>query len=190
MGREKAKLEILSELLSYPTVSQKDWQSDFSTDVQVGDLVSLNSAPVSKWFLSWVKKIDKTSSRFSTRYLLESVEDGELCWWSNVGFNIYNRKRVSERPKWKWDDKQHAFFSRWFKSCKRHDSYIVLPVLPEFHDDYSVTLNVRIRFGFTNFQNPKIFDNWKKLNMKDMEKYYLECVTKNNQEKGETKCQN
>jgi hypothetical protein len=175
MSRDKARISILSSLLSFPTINQKDWTSGIDNcDVIVGDLVSLCSAPESKWYLSWVKEIEKM--RHDTRYLLESIEDGSLCWWSNVGVNVYDRERVKNRPSWKWSDREFAFNSRWHKACRRNDSYIVLPCSVKFLDKYSVELDVRIRFGFSDFSNTKVFTDWRKLTIKEMESYYLECV--------------
>ena len=45
MGNTRARLMILSELMSFPTINNKYWRSDFGDDKpQVGDLVSLTSA--------------------------------------------------------------------------------------------------------------------------------------------------
>jgi len=173
MSKEKARLEILSTLLSFPTINQKDWDSDLASDAMVGDLVSLCSAPASKWYMSWVREIKNQNGY--RKYLLESIDDESLCWWSNVGVNVYNRKRVSESPTWQWDDDQFKFYARWLRVGRRNNAYIVLPCLPEFNDDGSVALNVRIRFGLSEFSNPKTFHNWKKLLSRDMDVYYKEC---------------
>jgi hypothetical protein len=174
MDYTKSKIEILSSLLSFPTINQKNWESDFQSKPIEGDLVSMSSAPASKWYLSWVIEIKKEST--NNEYLLKSIEDGSLCWWSNVGFNIYNREIVNERSTWKWSDQQFDFNTRWEKACKRNDAFIVLPASPKFNEDGSVILDVRIRLEMKDFSNPKTFPNWKKLTIKMMESYYLECV--------------
>lgn len=176
MAKNRAKILILSEILSFPTISGKNWRSDLScrTDLQIGDLVSLSSAPPTKWFLSWLREVDPNNGW--PKYLLESIEDGELCWWENVGLNIYSRERVTDRPSWKWDDKQFEFNDRWHKVCRNNDAYIVLPCQPVFHDDGSVLLDVRIRFQISDYRNPKTFPNWKKVTMKLMDSYYNESV--------------
>jgi hypothetical protein len=183
MSRDRARISILSELLSFPTVNQKDWHSfSFSnTDICEGDLVSLYSAPASKWYVSWVREVDENNGW--PRYLLESIDDGSLCWWVNVGINVYSRERVRERPAWQWDDKQFAFNDRWNKVAKRNDAYIVLPMPPVFRDDGSVTLDVRIRFGMVDFSCPETFSNWKKLTMKQMDAYYKKCENEYNNRK-------
>lgn len=172
MSKYRAKIAILSELMSFPTINQKDWDS-WDLKPEVGDLVSLSSAPASKWYLGWVVEIRGLDDY--PEYLLESIEDGSLCWWGNVGLNIYDRKRVSERVTWRWDDKQFAFNGRWLKVGRRNDAYIVLPCWAKFSDDGSVELNVRIRFGMNEFSYPRTFPNWKKTLMKDMDSYYKEC---------------
>ena len=177
--KSKARIAILSSMLSYPTVNQNDWISGMSSEnARIGDLVSLSSAPDSKWYVSWVREIRKNNSW--QEYLLESIDDGALCWWSNVGLNIYNRERILERPKWQWDDKQFAFSNRWFKACGRNASFIVLPILPLFNEDNSVVLDIRIRHNFSDFKYPKTFPSWNKMLMKEMEYYYRECVEKYN----------
>lgn len=178
MSKDRARLSILSSLLAFPTINQKDWQGGLFSEARVGDLVSLCSAPVSKWYLSWVKEVGGTKGY--PKYLLESIDDGELCWWENVGLNVYSRERVAERPTWRWDDKQFAFNSRWCKACKRNGAYMILPCLPVFNEDGSVMLDVRIRHGFNKFSDPQTFPNWKKLTIKEMEVFYLGCCAKYN----------
>lgn len=173
MGRNRARLLILSELFAFPTISNRHWKSDLMEDKpQIGDLVSLTSAPPSKWYLSWFREYDPNNGW--PKYLLESIEDGELCWWENVGLNFYDRERV--RKNWQWDDKQFEFNDRWRKVCRRNDAYLILPCQPEFNTDGSVLLDVRIRFQFSPYRNPRTFPDWKKVTMKQMDAYYKESV--------------
>ena len=174
MSKNRARLLILSELMSFPTINNKDWGYNCGCDTpQVGDLVSLTSAPPSKWYLSWLREYDPNNGW--PKYLLESVDDGELCWWENVGLNVYSRERVANRTSWQWDDEQFAFNDRWNKVCRKNGAYIVLPCQPVFNTDGSVILNVRIRFQFSDYQNPRTFKNWKKATMKELDAYYKEC---------------
>lgn len=178
MTKTRARLSILSELLSFPTINQKDWTSSIGMDkdLMVGDLVSLVSAPATKWYVSWLKEIDPNNGW--PKYLLESIDDGELCWWENIGLNVYSREIIAVRPTWRWSDKQFSFYDRWLKVGKRNDAYIVLPAFPKFSNDGSVTLDVRIRFSDSDFRNPKRFLNWKKMSMEMMADYYKESVVK------------
>ena len=163
--KNRARILILSNLLSFPTIRNKDWTSDLGGGVATaGDLVALSSAPASKWYLSWV--IENQPSSFGGKWLLESVDDGALCWWDNVGICYYSRERVAENPQWRWTDKQFAFQDKWNRVAKRNDAYIVLPRMPKFMDDGSVRLDVRIRHSLNEFSNPVVFPSWKKLTSK------------------------
>ena len=175
-ANHRACIEILSQLLAFPTISDKDWGYNCGCeDPQVGDLVSLQSAPPSEWFLSWLLEISENNGY--EKYLLESVQTGEQCWWSNVGLTVYNRKKVAERPRWKWNDAQFSFNDRWNKVCLKNYSYMVLPRLPMFHGDYSVTPNVRTRFNMSSYENPKTFRDWRKVTMKQMDEYFKKSVS-------------
>ena len=178
MSKYQAKINILSELLSFPTVRGKDWASVYGDNKAfVGDLVSLSSAPPSKWYLSWVRNYDPNNGW--PKYLLESIEDGELCWWENVGINVYSRERVKENPQWQWNDKQYALSYRWYKVCRKNEVYPVKACQPKFNDDGSVELDVRIHiFHQSDFHNPQIFPDHKKLTVRAMTRYYLDSATK------------
>lgn len=178
MTKNRARISILSELLSFPTINSKDWTSCyFETPPEVGDLVAMNCAPSTKYYLSWLREINEDEYGI-VRYLLESIEDGELCWWTNIGLSYYDRVRVSERPSWKWDDDQFGFNDRWLKVCQKNDTYIVLPCQSKFDDNGGVVLDVRIRFGLDDYRNPVHFDNWKKITNKEMDKYYKNSLEK------------
>lgn len=170
---ERSKISILSCLLSFPTISNKDWLSDFGNDKQprLGSLVSMTSAPESKWYLSWLEKVDLNNGW--TKYLLKSVEDHSLCWWENVALNYYDLKRVSDNPQWKWSDKQFKFYDRWRKVCYEwNGAYMVLPKQPVFNGE-KVTLGLRTRFNFNSgFKFENEFDCWRKVTMKQMDTFY------------------
>jgi len=180
MSIEKARLAILSELMSFPMIRSKDWivSPDLRDDLMCGDLVAMSSAPVSKWYLSWLKEIEIKDGY--TYYTLESIEDGELCRWSNISLTAYDRERVAQRPDWKWMDKQFEFYNRWMKTCSRNDdgrlrggSY------PIFNDDGSVELTLHIRILYDDdTKYIKIFPNWKKLTIKQMGEFYIESSSK------------
>ncbi len=174
MSKNRARLSILNRLLSFPTINGKHWSGSFGKEaVQVGDLVSLHSAPETKWYVSWVREIDRPNEDFP-RCLLESIDDETLCWWENVGINIYDRKEVAANPHWQWNDRQFAFQDRWMRVCSK--GYMVRPWSPVFGVDGSVSLNVRIRYGIDDYQNPIVFPNWKKVTVKMLAEYYQKCV--------------
>jgi len=171
MSKNRARLLILSNLMSFPTINNKDWGYNCGCDKpQIGDLVALSSAPPSKWYLSWLREYDPNNGW--PKYLLESIDDGELCWWENVSLTVYSREIVQGRPSWQWDDKQFEVNDRWHKVCRNKAAYIMLPCQPAFNADGSVTLDVRIRFGWDEYRNPRTFPDWKKLTMKQMADYY------------------
>ncbi len=143
-----------------------------------GDLVVLKGARQSRWYLSWYISCEKKDNCFNDSHLIESVETGELCNWSNVSFSILNRKIVDEHPEWRWTDKQWEFQEKWFRACyKYRDAYINLPCYPDFKEDGSVVLTIRKRFNFGE-PTSKTFESWKKLLTRDMTKWYDEVDKK------------
>lgn len=176
MSKNRARLEILSGLLSFPTIIGKDWH--VSSNPCIGDLVSLGFARPSKWYLSWLRGYEEERDGWP-EYLLESIEDGELCWWSNVRINIYNRDLV--KPSWQWDDEQFSFNDQWMEVYRENNSHFVLPRQPIFNFDDSVLMNVRIRFEPDGYQNPKTFPNWREVTVDDLDSYYKECCADYNE---------
>jgi hypothetical protein len=149
----------------------------FSDDeAQAGDLVALSSAPTSKWHLSWVRAVEDLGPHGS-RYLLESIHDGSLCWWSNVSVAYLEREQVAAHPSWLWTDRQHAFADRWTRACRvKRNAYITLPVPPVFTDGFEVTLGTRTRFGFDDYRPTRTFPDWRKVKVADMLAFYDEAV--------------
>lgn len=136
-----------------------------------GDLVLMQSAPASKWRLSWL--VERVGGDL---YLCASVIDRELCNWSNVRVAYLHRPTLKQHPEWRWDDDQFAFDDRWMKACKRHDPYIYRPLSADFGDDGVATIGVRCRFSrdaaYTTVQVP----NWRKITQRDMAGIYLALV--------------
>ena len=174
MTKNRARIMILSELLAFPTIHGKDWYSDYDVKPQVGDLVSMHSAAPSKWYLSWVREINLNNGW--PKYLLESIDDESLCWWENIGLTVYDRQRLKERHSWQWTDKQFQLSDRWRRVRKRRDEYIVVGVPPTFGENGAVTFDVRVRFSLGDYHNPRTFPNWKKVTIKMMDDYYVECL--------------
>jgi hypothetical protein len=169
---ERARISILYDVLSFPALPGK-WTSDIiSDDIRIGDLVSLSAAPPSEWYLSWVVDLPERGT-----YGLRSIETQRLCNWSNVGFNIYDRERVKERPEWKWCDKQYLIWDRLRKVCSKIEGYLVLPRLPVFYENGGVKMDARIRHGFdSDFTFPIEFDDWRKVTIPMMKDWYRTAV--------------
>lgn len=170
-----ARTEILSEVLSFPTIPGR-WIGDVTRSMEpvIGDLVSLYSCRPNKFYLSWVEGVRPETGE----YLLRSIEDGSESWWSNVGFNIYSRDLVRENPQWKWTDSQFAFFEKCKAACSNVNHIYIRPKTPIFHENGAVTLDVDIYMELTQFDHPKKFNEWEKLTGKQLESYYREAADK------------
>ena len=185
----EAKIEILNYIMQFciskkfgngPTVGGlSDCFFSPSDKPSVGDLVALTSAPNTVWYLSWYVQLQSRENQYCDIHTLKSIETGELCDWSNVSFYVLNRELIDKNPHWSWTDKQFQFKDKWFRACYRNrGAYHTLPKMPDFKEDGSVVLGTRKRFGFGEDTN-KVFDNWKKLLVRDMLVFYdASCVDK------------
>jgi len=162
--RNRARTLIMSDILSFYIT--RNWEpdkqygrntpstkgfvpSDFLDDdhpVQVGDLVILESAAPSKWNIGWLREIEE-GSRYSRRYLIESLDDGSLCWWSNVGLSFMPRGDIRER--YHWTDRQFAFQKRWHKTAGKHGKTGMRVMDCQFNGD-EVTLRMCVRWADTD----------------------------------------
>lgn len=180
MKKERSRLLILNYLAQFSLQRRIGHQVYsgaldlcFELDVgrvgpKIGDLVALQSAPYTKWYLSWY--CGQTDD--GKQHVLESIEDGELCNWSNVSFVIYDRENVAHHPEWRWTDRQHEFNGRWLRVCRdKRDAYIYLPMQVEFEGD-AVTLGVRVRHGLDERRPKETFPNWRKLTKAQMLAFY------------------
>jgi hypothetical protein len=167
--KNKARIRILSDVLSFPMLGDL-WTSEYrDREAIVGDLVSMQSAPTSKFYLSWLREIDENNGW--PRYLLESIEDGSLDWWSNIGISFYDRERSSSEY-WHWDDDQYAFDDRWKRVFSINRAYGLCSMTPKFNEK-SVTLSIRARWT-DDIIASRDFENWKKLKSSVMDEFYLE----------------
>jgi hypothetical protein len=188
MDKKRARLAILNYIVAscksmkygdMPTCGGFDKNyftpyHGFSGDIvpQTGDLVTPTVAPHSEWYLSWYVEYISKGDHFEDIHVLESIETGRLCNWSNIGLDILCREVVKNHPEWRWTDKQYEFKDRWFRACyKKRDAYMTLPVPPTFHDGGGVTLGTRKRFGLGSSYYKK-FPNWKKVLIRDMLEFY------------------
>jgi len=137
------------------------------TKPPIGGLVKLSTAPYTKYYLGWLLE-----KKENGEYLIESIEDGGLCSWSNVGLYYLNPEMVEKHPEWRWNDKQFKIKDQWLNACyKTRDCHVLRPVLPTFDEDGSLTLSLRKIFK-DEIVAKKKFDNYKKVQVREMLQFY------------------
>jgi hypothetical protein len=183
-----ARQEILHWVLSFSVANRRSketkecwatepfFSSEFSTDgvPPIGTIVILTAAPPSKYTIGWLREIRERGGR---EYLIESLEDGSMCWWGNVGIKYMDPEEVKQHPGWAMTDRQWKFKKLWDRVCyKEKDAYIYPPLFPRFGEGFEVTLGVRTRWsldgGATSTQT---FPDWRKVTRAMMGKCYDEC---------------
>lgn len=110
-----------------------------------GDLVMLQSAPMTEWHLSWY--VEKHPHR--DEHLLESLKTGKQCNWSNVGLIIMSRKWVRDYAKVRWTDEQFGFERLFTAERQKAEFYLHLPYIDRFEGD-QVHIGFRVRHGFSS----------------------------------------
>jgi len=150
---------------------------------KIGDLIRLESAPQSAWRLSWLREIK--FERGGESYLCESVKDGTLCWWSNVGVSYFHRPTLMRMPEWRWSDEQYAFNEKWMKACKRHDPWLYRPLMADFAEDGTATVGTRMRHDIDGLRPVAQVPNWKKITQKALGEIYLSLVAQHKAKKAD-----
>lgn len=189
-SRNRARLQILNYIVTFST--RTFYTQDYREaaieehsffypkdidEIQLGSLVMITSAPFSKWYLGWLVEINKERCHLGTSFLIESIEDGSLCWWSNVGIKYFSPETVSRNPQWRWSDKQYELNDRWIKNIhKKREAYTTLPAMLEFEGD-KVVFRTREKFGIGTFKAEKEFDNWRKVLVRDMLAFWDKAMT-------------
>lgn len=170
-----AKFSLQRYFGTHPYRGSSDMSFQDDQNPPDGSLIALSSAPPSKWYLAWLHEV-KRHPHGDASYLLESIDDGELVWWNNVGVQVYDQSQIAAHPEWRWTDAQHAFNDKWMRACfKGRDAYMHLPMQPEFSAGGSgVVLRMRTRHNFDEARYEKHFPNWKKLTKKAMLEFYDE----------------
>jgi hypothetical protein len=147
--------------------------------IPIGSLISLQSAPTTKYYLSWLRDMKPDESRFCTKFLLESIEDGSLCWWENVSLWALPKETTDKFISWRWTDRQFDFKKRWFNACyKKRDAYVTRPCFPVFNDDGSVILKLRRIFTADDIVLEKTFPSWKTMKVSEMLEFFDEQTKK------------
>lgn len=171
-----AEFSLSREIGGQPYGGLKDMRFRENHRPEPGTLVALSSAGRSKWYLSWVVSSDTPDGWAGPEYVLESIEDGEIGSWTNVGIWQYDPATTASHPEWRWTDRQHELNSRWFRVCyKKRDAYIRLPVQLSFDGD-AVLFRVRTRFGLDSHVPARTFPNWRKVTIAMMLDFYDSAV--------------
>jgi len=167
---------ILSRLMSFPTISDRYWKGGFREQAEVGDFISLQSAPPSEWQLSWIEEIGED------RYLLKSAMTGKLCWWSNVGLSVLKKDEILND--FKWTDRQFKFCDKFRLAVKRNYDYSLVSGGVEFKG-FKVKCYLRKRFDLsdTPFSESIEFDDFRKVKASQLNDFYLNTVKAQEQTK-------
>ena len=190
IAKPRAKIRILSHIAQFsfqryiedhPLNGSRDMSfqtSGFGTKAEPGDLVSLSSAPASKWYLSWYVERNRPEGYCDDVHVLESIEDGELCNWTNVSMDHYDRSQVAAHPEWRWTDRQFEFNARWRKVTNdNEDGYIYRGLQVQFTgDDASFGISTKWNFGERPEPVPIMLPKWKKITKAQMLEVYLRLV--------------
>lgn len=130
----------------------------FSNPVaQPGDLVILTAVPPSKWNIGWLRAIEEHGG--DTRYLIESLEDGDACWWSNVGLSFMPRRDMN--PRYLWSDRQFAFQKKWYDIVEKHGTRPVRALDCVFNGN-EVSLHLRKRWDYESAPIVRNHTNYRK----------------------------
>lgn len=145
-----------------PALMLYGWACRLSRDPRPGDIVLLQSAPMSIWHLSFYRE-----DCGDGYHMLESVKTGERCRWGNVGFHVVDREKVGLLDRVEWTDGQFDFDRKFRKAVRRGDFYINIPYIDEWDGDM-VGINFRTRFSFDEIITSIARVNWKKITQREL----------------------
>lgn len=155
---EMRRYEVAVQRL-LPAMLLDGWKCRLHRDPLPGDLVMLQSAPMSVWHLSFYR--EKLDGYY---HLLESLKTGELCRWGNVGFHVIDEDTVGLGSTVRWSDAQFGFADKFTKACKRADFYINLPFIDKFEDDL-VHIGFRTRYSLDKIITAVAPIRWSKITL-------------------------
>lgn len=143
---------------------------------QPGDLLLLSGTQKKGWSLCWLHRI--ATNQPENRYLCESIETGEISWWSNVGIEYLDRNVVERHPQWKWTDKQFAFSDRWQAVCSEPaDWHGLKPLVPKFGSGHEVTLVMQSAEGWREERTVREFPDYRKVTKTEMRAFFMQCLS-------------
>lgn len=170
--KQRAKIQILAHIFQFNILNGIDGFKGSALDEQshipIGSLVAPFCAPNTKYYLSWLRDI-KLDENGWHKFLLESIEDGELCWWENISFHYLPLEYTDKFPEWKWTDKQYDFNDKWQRVDFKFKFRALLPIFD--NNDNSVILKFRYGYGISDDIPERKFDNWKKLTKREMQSF-------------------
>ena len=119
--KHKARESIMHVVLQFCTTREYRRLEPYvfrSGEPKVGDLVLLESVRRwTKWNIGWLREI--SADHFGCHaYVIESLEDGELCNWTNVGLVYIDRQLLKDYPRWQMTDRQVEFWERLYKEFR------------------------------------------------------------------------
>ena len=143
---------------------------------QPGDLILLSGTNQKAWALCWLRRI--STEQPENRYLCESIETGEVCWWSNVGIEYLDRDVIARHPQWKWTDRQHVFNERWLDVCGESASERELkPLAPVFNSDHGVTLVLQSAGSWREEKREREFPDYRRVTKIEMRAFFMHCLS-------------
>lgn len=181
MVKNRGRLEILNYIITFCT--KDSWNKSLSTlDLEhtftsnrmppVGALVKLTSAPPTKWYLGWyVAYIPATKDHWE-QHLIESIDDGTLCRWHNVGLSQLPIETVNKYPSWRWTDQQFTFNDKVIKAHRHSENNYVFRIWPNFGEN-KVEIPLRKRHLGAPYKEEEVVHTitltdkeWKKISIK------------------------
>jgi hypothetical protein len=144
---------------------------------QVGDLVLLDAMRDVEYRLCWLKDIQLDQEHGFHKYLCESLQTGQQCWWSSIGIKFLHRHTLNQHPEWRWTNEQHDFQSRWFQACANQGAYVYRPLMPDFLEDGMVIIGTRTMFSqAADYRARHYLANWQDTTVEQLEVIYQNLV--------------
>lgn len=194
--RSRAKQQILHHVLTFcltrrfgggshtPGITAFVSDDIVNSGARPGDLVVLQSAPSSKWTIGWLRGTERDPADGS-RHLIESLDDGELCWWSNVGIVYLDREVVATHPEWRWTDPQWALADRWKETVGRKGDPLIRYTHPEYGEGNSVRIGTYVSHVDQPIIEMRDFPDWRRITKKALAATIASCNAESDRILGE-----
>lgn len=143
----------------------RGFECRLNRDPMEGDIVLLQSAPISEWDVSIYRGCGEEGGTYSREHLLESLSTGRLGKWHNVGFHVLSEEKCNIDQRWRWEDAQFEFSDKLAKVHRKADFHMALPFIDKFDGDM-VSLKFRTRFSFDDKITQVPPFEWRKITQK------------------------